>query len=203
MQNSVFPDPEPQDNIIGVDKGALLCLEKGISLTTAVGDFDSITFNQKARLKSITKDIREFDSKKDETDAEIALKIAVTDRDVESVVIYNWTGGRIDHMLSVLYMVYQPKFLKAIDRISLINETNTIRFYKPGDYTLLKELGKEYLSFIGMTSLSKLTLKGVKYPIENVSYTYPRALISNEFSEKQCQICFNEGLLAVIQSSDK
>ena len=43
--------PELKGDVIGVDKGALLCLEHGIQMHYLIGDFDSITEQEKSGLK--------------------------------------------------------------------------------------------------------------------------------------------------------
>ncbi|GEK88055.1 thiamine diphosphokinase [Alkalibacterium putridalgicola] len=202
-EQAVFPEPRQGDSVIGVDRGAFECLSRDIGVTIAVGDFDSVTPEEKAALRSSAESFHEFDSDKDDTDAEIALKIAVNDETVSDIRIYNWSGGRLDHLLSIFYMVYQPRFKKAIGRMTLYNKTNTITFYPPGSHTLVKDTARQYLSFIGMTPIEELTLRGVKYPLDKESYSYPRALVSNEFLEKECRFSFSTGLLAVIQSGDK
>lgn len=201
--DAVFPEPGAEDSVIGVDRGAIECLSRDIPVTVAVGDFDSVSAKEKARLKSSAAAFHAFDSEKDDTDAEIALTLAVNDGSVSDIAIYNWAGGRLDHLLSILYMVYQPRFQEAIGRVTFYNKLNTIRFYKPGDHRLTKEKGRPYLSFIGMTPIEELTLADVKYPLDKASFSYPRALVSNEFIADECRFSFSEGLLAVVQSGDK
>lgn len=202
-ENASFPDPSIGDIVIGVDRGAVKCVEKNIGLTMAIGDFDSITIKEKDKLKATGVLLHEYEADKDDTDAELALAWAMKDDTVSHIRIYNWAGGRLDHLLSILYMVYQPRFLKKIELITFINRFNTIRFYNPGEYTLEKDESKKYLSFIGMTPLDQLTLKNVKYTLERKTYTYPVALVSNEFLEQDCHFSFKKGVIAVIQSTDK
>lgn len=202
-EEAVFPDPLADDMVIGVDRGAQLCVSKGIALTMAVGDFDSISATDKAEIQAMSDSFYEFDADKDDTDAEIALTLAMKDKTVTQIAVYNWAGGRQDHLLSVIFMIYQPRFQPILSSITLINAINTITFYEPGEYTLLKEESKTYLSFIGMTPIKKLSLKRVKYALDQKDYAYPIALISNEFLGQDCEFSFEEGILAVIQSTDK
>ncbi|MDZ7835323.1 MAG: thiamine diphosphokinase [Alkalibacterium sp.] len=145
----------------------------------------------------------DYDSDKDDTDAEIALTLALKDETVRTFSIYNWSGGRFDHLLSILYLIYQPRFKTLIGRLTFYDAANTVSFYEPGEYTIQKETSKKYLSFIGMAPLKELTLKEVKYPLSDQSYAYPRALISNEFLNETCRVSFKEGILAVIQARCK
>lgn len=202
-ENASFPDPLRGDIVIGVDGGAIKCLEKNIGLTMAVGDFDSISMEEKEKLEATGALLHEYEADKDDTDAEIALALAMEDETVHNIRIYNWTGGRLDHLMSILFMVYQPRFQEKMEHVTLVNQINTISFYSPGKYTLEKEEAKKYLSFIGLTPIDQLTLKQVKYPLNRKSYSYPVALISNEFLEQECYFSFEKGVVAVIQSTDK
>lgn len=197
-----FPEPLSSDIVIGVDRGALECLSRNIAVTVAVGDFDSISSQEKAELKEYADSYIAHEADKDDTDAEIALCLAMEDETVNRISVYNWTGGRLDHLLSILYTVYQPRFRKKISQVTLHNQTNTIKFFTPGNYTLTKEKSKRYLSFIGMTPIEELSLEKVKYPLDRRSYSIPRALISNEFLKEECHFSFKKGILAVIQSAD-
>ncbi|PRY83831.1 thiamine diphosphokinase [Alkalibacterium olivapovliticus] len=188
------------DRVIGVDRGAVLVLNKNSRLDLAIGDFDSVTSAELQDIKARAKDFRQFQPEKDDTDAEIALKWAEDLYDPETIVIHNWTGGRMDHLLNLLFFVYQPRFEKLIEKVVFKNSINTIRFYKEGHYVLEKEEGKYYLAIIGMTALKGLTIEDVKYPVDKLDTDYPVTLVSNEIIGDTCRVSLDEGLLAVIQS---
>lgn len=202
-EHAVYPSPLSDDIVIGVDRGAFLCLERNINLDIAVGDFDSISLEEKEALQATVALFQEHESDKDDTDAEIALSLAMKDDTIHHIRLYNWAGGRLDHLMSIVYMVHQPRFLKKITAVTLVNQLNTIRFFDPGTFTLKKEPSKKYLSFICMTPVEKLTLKNVKYTLDRKTYTHPAALVSNEFLAPHCEFSFEKGIMAVIQSSDK
>lgn len=192
--------PENNDRVIGVDSGALLVVENNLSLDLAIGDFDSVTKSQLQKIKEQAQQFKQFDAEKDDTDAEIALEYAENIYDPEEIIFYNWSGGRMDHLMNLLFLVYQPRFEDIIQKVVFKNTVNTIRFYKKGRYSLQKEKGKYYLAFIGMTALKGLTLKEVKYPVSHLNTQHPVTLVSNEMVNENCQFSFDEGVLAVIQS---
>lgn len=188
--------------VVGVDEGAFYLLNKGIHVDIAIGDFDSISSEQLSFLKENIGDVVLLPSEKDLTDTEAALEYVFYHYELDEVSLFGVFGGRLDHMISNLWIAFLPQFAKNIEKISFFDKKNSLSFYKPGAYELKKEENKQYLSFISMTALVNLNLKRVKYPLENSNYNHPMALISNEFKSQSMQFSFDEGLLAVIQSSD-
>lgn len=187
---------------VGVDRGALALLQAGISPDLAIGDFDSITDEERETVKTKAKKFVGFASEKDDTDTELALMETINEFSPTEMTVFNWEGGRMDHLMSILYLVLQPRFYDYIPKIRLKNQKNSISYYLPGSYTIKKEPDKHYLSYIGMTPIQSLSLKNVKYPLDQEDFNYPMALVSNEFEEKEARFSFEEGILAVIQSTD-
>lgn len=200
--DALFPDPKETDVVIGVDGGAIACLKRGIPIDLALGDFDSITHEEKNELARLAKRLEEFNADKDDTDAELAISRAWETFHPEQIILYNWMGGRLDHLLSLLFFVYQPRFEPILEKLTFQNKKNTLVFLKPGEHTIQKEEDKTYVSIIGMTPVTNLTLSGLKYPLSEATYDYPVALVSNEMLNGDAQLSFKKGILAVIQSGD-
>ena len=194
---------EDKQLVIGVDAGAITLINAGIAVDIAIGDFDSITEDEWQLLKQEVKQIHKLPSDKDLTDTEAALVyVAEEIKDIQEIKLLGLFGGRVDHMMSNLWLAYQPRFHGILDKIIILNKSNSLRFFHPGDYQLNKENDKEYLSFIGLTEIIELSLANVKYPLNKTNYAYPIALVSNEFQEDTMTFSFKKGLLAVIQSAD-
>lgn len=200
--DALFPTPTEGDAVIGVDSGAIECYKRNIPLSLAVGDFDSITADEKETIESYADKVEVHQADKDDTDAELALKVAMTSYPSDQIIFYNWLGGRADHLISILHLIYQPRFSKITEKICFKNKKNDFRFFKPGNHQVSADESKKYISFIGMTPIEKLTLKNVKYPLNGISYSYPMSLVSNELIDSTCQFSFEKGLLGVIQSTD-
>lgn len=187
---------------VGVDRGALLLLKEGFPLDLAVGDFDSVSEDNQ---KFIFDHASEFVLKEDQdrTDFELALKIVAQKYPDQKIYLHNWKGGRLDHMISILYVAYQNEFQSILENLVMLHSDNTVKFYKPGRHLITKDVGKTYLSFINLETIKNLTLSEVKYPVENLNLQKPRALISNEFLRQEALLSFEEGLMMVIQTKDK
>lgn len=187
---------------IGVDRGSVRLLEQGIIPKIALGDFDSVTEEELKEIKKEVGDVRVYKAEKDETDTELAVQIAFDEFDPDSVSIYGATGGRMDHLLNNIYMVFQPKFFKQATKIRLIDKQNTITYYKPGTHKLVKEVDKKYLAFTCLSPVERLSIMDAKYRLSHSDFTYPISLASNEFVSDTVTFSFDSGLIAVIQSKD-
>lgn len=188
--------------VIGVDKGALVALEEGITLDIALGDFDSISQEEFNKIKNHSKKTLSFPSDKDDTDTELALKYVLENNPEAHIMFYNWYGGRIDHLYSLLMLVLQDRFVKLTEQVQFISGKNDITFFLPGEHRIENLENMEYVSFILLNEVRDLTLKNVKYTLEEKSFNHPMALISNEFLDKEAMFSFTKGLIAVIQSKD-
>lgn len=186
-----------EDIYIGIDRGALMLLEHQYPLTIALGDFDSLTDEELKLVKQSAEKVVDKTSQ-DYTDFEWAINYIVDHFESQPIHVFNWSGGRIDHMINILWYAHRV----SLPQLTLINQQNTVRFFNEGSYELTKESDKTYLSFITMTEVSKLTLEQVKYPLNNITLDKPYALISNEFLSDTMMFSFKSGLVMVIQSKD-
>ncbi|MBC6310775.1 thiamine diphosphokinase [Listeria sp. FSL L7-1582] len=200
---SELPDISKYDKKIpwiGVDRGAIRLTDRGITPIIAMGDFDSLSKPELSHLKTIT-EVTEFPAEKDETDTEIGLQWALSQKP-DLIRIFGATGGRLDHLLANIMMLMQPRFLDVISKIELIDRYNYIKMYKPGEYTVSRMPDKKYVAFTTMADVTKLTLKGFKYPLTEANYPFGAALSSNEFIGEQGTFSFQTGLILFIQSND-
>ncbi|MGP6138734.1 MULTISPECIES: thiamine diphosphokinase [unclassified Jeotgalibaca] len=188
--------------IIGVDGGTIHLVNEGIIPDIAIGDFDSISQPELEKLEAIIPTVVKLPSEKDLTDTEAALEYIKENLSVAVIEMYGLFGGRVDHMISNLWLAYHPSYQDIIEKIIMKAEKNTVAFFKPGNYVIKKENDKKYLSFISMTPVSNLILQNVKYNLDGKNYEAPIALVSNEFVGEEMQFSFTNGLIAVIQSKD-
>ncbi|MCD2254490.1 thiamine diphosphokinase [Listeria marthii] len=202
---SEIPDLKQYTNAdiswVGVDRGAKLLLDRGIVPAIAMGDFDSLTTEELADLKTKVDEVLEFPAEKDETDTEIGLSWAM-EQHPDVIRIFGATGGRLDHLLANLMMLTKPRFLAAVPVVELIDRYNYIKMYTPGSYTIEKLPDKKYVAFTTMKDVTGLTLKGFAYPLDNATYPVGSALSSNEFVEQVGEFSFTSGMILLTQSND-
>ena len=187
---------------IGVDGGCLKLMEDELPIDLAIGDFDSISLENKEVLRNYASKMIEFPSEKDFTDFEEALMWIAKSFPQQKVHVLGAFGGRGDHVISCLWTMFRPELQALIPYLSLEDEWNHISFLTPGEYVIHKLEHTKYLSFITTGPIEQLTLKKVKYPLNHQNYDFPIALISNEFIDEKMEISFESGGIIVGQTRD-
>lgn len=186
---------------IGADHGAISLIRQGIRPTFAVGDFDSITDDEMDQIVNQSEKVEEHPVEKDETDLEIALKKALH-YEPQELYLFGVTGGRLDHELSNLQLLY-PLDEQQIRGI-IIDKSNWVELKRPGTYEVLHNQKYPYLSFIPFTPVIKgLTLSSFYYPLEDATVKWGSTLcISNKLISEKGTFSFHEGILLLVKSRD-
>ena len=100
----------------------------------------------------------------------------------------------MDHFYAISRLLVKYKDVK----ISVIDSLNKIYLLHPGSH-IIHKLDYDYISFYSVTN-SRLTLKGVEYPLDSYLLEYDCALcLSNEIKEDQCEV-INDAIIYCIQS---
>ena len=148
---------------------------------------------------------------KDDTDSEHAIREAIQ-RGASSITMLGATSGkRIDHLLGNIALLGIG--LEAGVPITLLDSNNRIRMYRSNGtanraFQVLKiSRSEQYGKFLSLVPyqgrVTGVTLTGVKYPLTNYTMEAFSSLgISNEITEDEATISFQEGVLLVIESSD-
>lgn len=206
---SKYIDAQTSIATIGVDAGCLELIKHGYKIDYAVGDFDSVTEDEFQLIKEHSSDLIKHPAQKDDTDMELAIEVAIENypqADYYIVGAIGETKGRLDHMLANIWMVYQPRFQAIVDRMQFIERNHVFQFFTEGRHQLrVKDAMPDYLSIISMTAVDGLKIEGAVYELAETNFTYPRALISNEFvnEEQEIHISFNKGIVLVLWVNER
>ena len=191
----------PEYTIVA-DSGMEFCRRIGIIPDMIIGDFDSVLSDTLSYFK-MQSDIvwRELNPIKDDTDTEFAIRQAIA-LGTEEIAILGGTGTRLDHVFGNVALLGIG--LKEQVKIQLVDAHNRIRMIdKPMKLEKASQFGKfvSILPFAG--AVRGVTLNGFKYPLVNHTMEVFSSLgISNEIVENEAEICFEEGILLVIESKD-
>lgn len=193
---------EKFDFIIAVDNGLKILDENNITPNIIVGDFDTASqelINKYKEKNDI--EIREFNPIKDNTDTDIAVKVAI-EKNATEICILGATGTRIDHVIGNIHILKN-----ALDRnvkCVILDENNEIELIKNKTVIFKSCNDKKYISLIPLTeSVENITLRGFKYNLTNGNLKIGSSLgISNEIIEEKAEIKFEKGILIVIRSRD-
>ena len=189
-------------NIIAGDRGLEALYQLKIIPNHVVGDFDSVSPEILEFYKKQPQIIfHTFNSEKDNTDTDIALKLAIQLKS-SKITILGALGKRMDHAIANIHILKDA--LEANIPCQIIDEHNRIYLINK-EMTLEKDkvYGK-YVSLIPLTStVEGLTLTGFKYPLNHYTLPIGTSLgISNEIITDIAHIEMKKGILIVIESRD-
>lgn len=188
------------DYWIGADKGSSRLVEANISLDLAIGDFDSITEVELIRVKKYAKKIKVFPIEKDETDLDLAILEAIALKP-DNLVIFGATGGRMDHTLANIQLLYR---LDPGIQTSIIDSQNEISLFRSGTHDVKENDELPIISFIPLTPIvAGLSLENFYYPLEDKIIEWGSTLcLSNKLIRKKGTFSFDTGILIMIKSRD-
>lgn len=187
---------------VAADRGALRLLQLGVVPELVAGDFDSLAPTERNLVEQQVHKIVAVRPEKDETDTELLLRLLSEDETIDEIEIYGATGGRLDQLLSNIWIFTQLRFRDLVAKIKLIDRSNVVSFYLPGIHAIERLPEMTYLGFINLTAVENLTLLDEKYALQSWSSTTPFSWSSNEFTAKINHFSFDSGIVAVIQSRD-
>lgn len=185
---------------IGADRGALYLAESNLNIDIALGDFDSVSDEEKQKINKHAKKVLTYSTEKNYTDLELAIQIAI-DLQVDRILLFGVTGGRLDHELMNIQLLY--RLLQKNVEAKIIDHSNQIEMVESGKYTINNQ-GYTYISFISFTNkVEGLTLEGFKYPLIDQTIEWGSSLcISNKLTQKKGTFSFRAGILLLIKSCD-
>ncbi len=192
--------PYQEDNIInieesikvGIDKGALIAIDKGIKLDYILGDFDSITSEELKIIKKKCPNIIKLNPIKDDTDTEFAINYFKNA--TEFIIHGGIQGKRIEHLISNINLILK------YDNINVIKDNNTrISRLLSGAYFINEY---KYISFFAKSG-SIISLKGFKYDLDNYQFKeFDNLCISNEIENEYGEVQFNGKGVIIMSKSD-
>lgn len=179
--------PDENELLVGVDAGALSIIAAGYRPYLSIGDFDSGNLSEIARQSDL---LMIYPTRKDFGDLELALQEIRTLKP-EKVLVYNGTGGRLDHFIAALNLLVRYQDLN----IEIIDERNSIMLLKESAKI---ENGKyKYLSLFAVEEDTVISLSGFKYNLDHYSLSrFDNLCLSNEI-ETRGEIKTNKKLLLV------
>ncbi|MGO3589958.1 thiamine diphosphokinase [Leuconostoc falkenbergense] len=188
---------------IGADRGAWYLYQHRVAMMLAVGDFDSLTSMEfEALQEHITaENIVHVRAEKDETDTELAIMFAQKQL-VSRIKVFGATGGRLDHLLSNLWLMADPKFDDVVEKLEIIDQTNSVTFLKAGHHSVLKQKNSHYLGFMPINDVKNFKIIDAKYPLTLTENKY-KMWSSNEFLNDRVHVSFDTGIIMVTQSIDR
>lgn len=174
------------------DGGAVYADSLGLIPREIWGDMDSINGELLRTFKEKGSRIKRFSPYKDFTDGELILEY-VTSKGYEDILVVGATGGRTDHYLTNINLLF--KFPK----VRFITEEEEI-------LTVDKDMELSYnsgttVSFVPFSDkVEGLTLEGFKYPLEDFTLKRGDSICMSNVITEEARIRFKKGrLICIIQ----
>lgn len=183
------------DIVIAADSGLDAALAAGISPELVLGDFDSIS-DKKLLAGFQDSAIIEYQSDKDDTDTELALREAAR-RGFDRIVLSGGGGGRLDHLMGILELFRRSlrpcEWHTGRESVHLVTSESSAEFrLRPGDTVSVFPLGSP--SF-GMGS------SGLKWPLAGLAWDSGKYGISNLAIESDIAVKAGSADLLVVLPS--
>lgn len=183
--------------VIAADGGAARLQRAGREPDLVVGDLDSLPPDAVAALRSQGAAFEIHASEKAETDAELALRAAVTRGADEIVMIGAFGGDRLDHVAGNLMLLAHEDFA-AID-VAIVTERATVRaLLGPGILELTGAAG-DWVTLVPLSEIAHaVTTDGLRYALhrEDLVRGSTRG-VSNELTGRHASVEMAVGLLLV------
>ena len=191
--------PPQADLIICADGGLKHCMRFGLTPDLVVGDMDSVRQSDLSALPAAQVELIRFPHRKDETDLELALRMA-KERGAARVMLLGALGRRWDMSISTLLMLASEQYA-TID-ITLYDADETIKCLRgPGRLELNGQQGNR-LSLIPISpKVYGVTLDGLEYPLRRAELPLGGTRgISNVFNKQNSSVELDSGCLLLVIS---
>ncbi|MCB0209737.1 MAG: thiamine diphosphokinase [Anaerolineae bacterium] len=202
--NGILNDPErlkaqlrPDDRIFCADGGTKHALALGITPEAIIGDLDSVAPEIIERMAAQNVAIHRYPAAKDETDLELALRIAIAENPAE-IMLATLLGGRLDQMLGNLLLLTHPDYADA--QMTFVDGAQSGRLIRAHQTVTIEGQPGDTLSLIPLTpTVSEVTFEGVDWPLNQATLSFGSTWsISNSLTARQATVQIGEGMVFLI-----
>jgi thiamine pyrophosphokinase len=184
--------------VVAADSGVDRAHALGLAVDVAVGDFDSVTADGLARAQATGAAVDRHPARKDRTDLELALDVAVRWAP-ERIVVLGGHGGRLDHLLANALLLAADR-LADIDVVAQMGPAR-VTVVRPGrTATLDGPVGDLVTLLPGHGPARGVRTEGLLYPLadEDLAAGATRG-VSNELVAPPATVSVRAGALLAVQ----
>lgn len=187
----------PDDRIFCADGGTRHALALGLTPEAIIGDLDSLEPALIEQMKAQGVVIHTYPAAKDETDLELALRIALAEDSTEIMVV-TLLGGRLDQMLANLLLLTHPDY--GAVQISFADGKQWGRLVRAQQTVQVEGQPGDTLSLIPLTpTVSEVSFSGVDWPLDRATLSFGSTWsISNKLQAHQATVRIGAGMLFLI-----
>jgi thiamine pyrophosphokinase len=204
LTNGLLPYPETArrhvraaDWLVCADGGARHAIDLGFTPDVVVGDFDSLSPELCARLQAAGVRMEKHPARKDETDLELALDLAVAEG-AQEIDVLATLGGRLDQSLANVLLLVKSEW-KGI-QIRLVEGPETAWLVRAGSQVTVSGQAGDTLSLVPLSSIvTGVNLDGVEWPLKAATLQMGSTFtISNKMSGPHAQLELAQGMVLVV-----
>ncbi len=188
---------------LGEHSGVMIaCADGGLKHLRKLGLYPDLMVTDSDSVKEAEgKEIIRLKTEKDETDTEMCVRELIK-RGFTDITLCCATGGRLDHTLANIFLLEEAYSLGG--SLTIIDSKNKVVLHKGGTEKFRNDARYRYFSVVAIDrELKGVTIKNVKYPLENVTVRRDRTLtVSNEAAAPEFYVTVKEGTALVIFSKD-
>jgi len=179
------------DLVIAADGGANTLFDLGHAGFTIIGDLDSV---RPEVLASIPEDLQLRVEDQDTCDLEKAINHCANLR-ADRILITGATGGRLEHTLTSMSLLYK---YAGLLRMRIISDSEEI-VAVPVAAEIAGEPG-DIVSLVTMETAKSVTLTGVKWPLKNATMEPGSHGVSNVLTSAKGKLTVGRGCVLLIHS---
>lgn len=185
--------------IIACDGGLRHCRAMMIQPNVMLGDFDSAHKEDIEFFYNLGVLMEEYPVKKDKTDMEIAVDMAI-ERESDEIYIVGGLGSRFDHSLANVHILLKPVRLGI--RACLLDENNIITLVEDS-IDIVGEKGQTVSLLPLTTKVKGINTRHMEYELKDAEMEIGSSLgVSNVMTEDVATVSVEEGTLILIMSRD-
>jgi thiamine pyrophosphokinase len=187
----------PDDWIVAADGGGRHCLRLGLTPALVVGDFDSLSAEELARLMELGAEAARYPSRKDFTDLELALRHARQSGATE-IILLGGLGQRWDQTLANLLLPASAEFAGV--QITILDGNQEIHLLRGGQTLEIQGAPGDIVSLIPLgADVHGIRTQGLEYRLDGDSLLFGGTRgVSNALIDSVGQVRLEQGLLMVV-----
>lgn len=184
------------DFLICADGGVKHAMKLGLTPQTIIGDFDSITPTMQKKLVKIDIGLIKHPKKKDETDFELAIQLALKMKFTD-ILIFGILGDRIDHFLANIFLIAKTQSVNRRIKIKIIEGDKEI-FILNKKVEINGKIGDEVSIIPVSDKLENIMTDGLEYKLKNENLLFGTTRgISNVMTKTSVKITAANGLAVI------
>lgn len=197
-------DDNPHDDtlVIAADGGALVAESLGLRPDVVIGDGDSLPAADAQRLRAAGVEIISHSTAKDESDTELATRLAIARGATRLWILGGLGGPRFDHALANVLLLALPD-VAGLDA-ALLDGMTMVRLVGEASGSSVEVEGEpgDWVSLLPLTELvAGVTTEGLAFPLSAEALPQgPTRGLSNELTGSSGRVTVTAGRLAVIHT---